>query len=139
MNEKLFDQESFKKLASKLLSSEKVNKSLMDSLPFPALIIGKDRVVVAANKKAEEIGVNVCTFCWDSFGKKASITSEDKDYFEKFNKVPKKGIKCVFCQADEALRLQKPINKKIDAGEIVYDTYWVPLTDNYYLHYALIV
>ena len=55
------------------------------------------------------------------------------------NTVPPKGIKCTFCRADEALISQKSINEKIPTGDITYDTFWIPLTEEVYLHYAIVL
>ncbi len=53
------------------------------------------------------------------------------------NAVPSGGIACTFCMANEALASATPINKKIPAGKITYDTFWIPVTDDVYLHYAI--
>ena len=139
MPQKEFDQAEFVATAQALLVNKRLNKALMDSLPFPAMLIRKDRKIIIANKVARDLGVEVASYCWDTFGKQASISEQDKEYFEKNNTVPKHGIKCTFCKADECLSSQEPINEKIPAGDITYDTYWVPLTDDVYLHYAIVL
>jgi len=134
-----FDRADFNAKVQELLSNALFNKALMESLPYPAMLIRKDRRIIAANKAAEKIGVEIASLCWDTFGKKASISEEDREYYEQNNLVPPKGIKCTFCRADEALISQKPINEKIAAGDIIYDTFWIPLTDEVYLHYAIVL
>ncbi len=134
-----FDKTEFVAIAQELLANKQLNKALMDSLPYPAMLIRKDRRIIIANKVATDLGVEVASFCWDTFGKKDSISNEDKEYFEKNCTIPLNGIKCTFCKADEALITQKPINEKIPAGEITYDTYWIPLTDDVYFHYAIVL
>ncbi len=126
-------------MTQELLTNNNLNDALMNSLPFPAMLIRKDRKIITANKAAKEIEVEVGSFCWDTFGKRASISEEDREYYEKNNAVPPKGIKCTFCKADEALSSKKPISEKIPAGDITYDTYWIPLTDEVYLHYAIVL
>ncbi len=137
MTQKEFDKVEFVAKAQELLANKLLNKALMDSLPYPAMLIRKDRKIIMANKVATELGVEVGSYCWDTFGKQASISDEDKDYYKKNSTVPLKGIKCSFCRADEALKSQRAINVKIPAGEVNYDTFWVPLTDDVYLHYAI--
>lgn len=139
MPQKEFDQVEFVATVQALLVNKRLNKALMDSLPFPAMLIRKDRKIIIANTVAQDLGVKVASFCWDTFGKKASISDQDKDYYEKNCTVPPNGIKCTFCRADESLISQKPINEKILAGEITYDTYWIPLMDDVYLHYAIVL
>lgn len=137
MIDESFDRTEFIVKAQELLANESINRALMDSLPYPAMLIRKDRRIIYPNKTAKEIGVEVASFCWDTFGKRASISEENREYYEKNNTVPPKGIKCIFCRADEALISKKPINKKIAADNIIYDTFWIPLTEEVYLHYAI--
>ncbi len=139
MSKESFDKSEFAAQTQELLANSHLNKMLMDSLPYPAMLIRKDRRVVAINKVAQEIGVKVGTFCWDTFGQQASITDEDKEYYAKNQSVPANGIKCIFCKANQALASQEPVNEKIPAGDITYDTYWVPLTDDVYFHYAIVL
>ncbi|MBT3256555.1 MAG: hypothetical protein HN366_08900 [Deltaproteobacteria bacterium] len=139
MNQESFDEEESIVKTQELLTHKNLNKALMNSLPYPAMLIRKDRRIITANKAAKEIGVRVDSFCWDTFGKKASISEENREYYEKNNTVPPKGIKCTFCRADEALISHKSINEKIPAGDITYDTFWIPLTEEVYLHYAIVL
>ena len=138
MYQEPFDKAEFIAKTQELLTNKHFNRALMDSIPYPAMLIRKDRRIITANKAARKIGVEIGSFCWDTFGKKASISEENREYYEKNNTVPPKGIKCTFCKADEALISQESINEKIPAGDIIYDTFWVPLTDEVYLHYAIV-
>lgn len=135
----IFDEREFVEIAKKIMKQESLNRALMDSLPYPAMLIRNDRRIIIANKTAKELGVTVGSYCWDTFGQKASISTEDKDYYENNKIVPEKGIKCTFCKANEALSTQKLVNERIPAGDIIYDTYWIPLTEDVYLHYAIVL
>jgi len=139
MPHKDLDKAEFVTIAQELLADKSLNKALLDSLPYPAMLIRKDRIIIAVNKVASELGVEVGSYCWDTFGKKASISKKDKEHYEQYGTGPLNRIKCTFCKADEALLSQKPINEKIPAGEITYDTFWIPLTDDVYLHYAIVL
>ncbi len=139
MHQESFDSAEFISKTQELLANKHLNKTLMDSLPYPSMLIRKDRRIITRNEAAKEMGVEVGSFCWDTFGKKASISEEDREYYEKNITVPQKGIKCTFCRANEALFSQKPINEKIPTGNIIYDTFWIPLTDEVYLHYAIVL
>lgn len=134
-----YEKEKFIKMAEELMSNKALNEMLMDSLPYPALLVHRDRRIIAANKVARDMGVEVASYCWDTFGKRESIPENDKIFFERNGSVPSQGIKCTFCKADEALSSKQPINQKIPAGDITYDTYWVPLTADVYLHYAIVM
>ncbi|MCP4537513.1 MAG: hypothetical protein GY832_10235 [Chloroflexi bacterium] len=139
MCQESFNQAEFAVMTRELFSNEHLNKALMNSLPYPAMLIRKDRRIIAVNEAAKDMGVKVGSFCWDTFGKKASISEKDREYYEKTNSVPPEGIKCTFCRADEALVSLKSVNEKIPAGDITYDTYWIPLTAEVYLHYAIVL
>jgi hypothetical protein len=71
------------RLADAVRRDKSQDMALMNSLPYPAMLIHKDRVVLAVNSAAKEIGVVEMTNCWDTFGKLASIPPEDRAYFEK--------------------------------------------------------
>lgn len=125
------------KLAEIAFSDKSLNMALMDSLPYAAMLIHKDRVVLAANSGAKEIGVVEMTNCWDTFGKLASIPPEDREYFEKHGKAPESGTKCHFCRGDEALKKQELVVEDVEAGGKVWETHWVPVGRKIYLHYAV--
>ncbi len=120
-----------------LITSRQFSTALLDSLPYPAMVIRKDRTILMANKAAKEAGAGVGSFCWDSFGKRASMSKEDREYYEKNGTIPPSGIKCTFCGAKNALDCQEPIWEKVVADDVCYSAHWVPLTDSVYLHYAI--
>jgi len=111
--------------------------SLFDAIPYAAMIIRKDRILLAVNKAGREIGIEEGRYCWDSFGQKASIPQEHKEYFELYGEPPGAGTHCIFCHADEALESQEEIIADVEVGGKVYKTYWIALSDNEYLHYAI--
>ncbi len=137
MHNESFDTSEFIEITQQLLSSNHLNRALMDSLPYPAMLIRKDRRIITANKVAAEMGVKAGSFCWDTFGKKASISEKEKLYIETNNSLPSKCITCTFCMADEVLASAGPVNKKILVDNITFDTYWIPVTDDVYLHYVI--
>lgn len=124
---------------NKILAGESLNRALLNALPFPAMLINRDRTLLACNQAAAEMGVVPGTHCWDTFGKLASIPAEDKEFFITEGRPPEGGTRCTFCQGDQALDTQEHQNTQVDTGEAVFDTYWVPLTPDIYLHYARLV
>jgi hypothetical protein len=55
------------------------NETLLSSLPYPAMYIRrKDRVVLAVNKIAAELGVKPGGYCWREFQKEENISEEEK-------------------------------------------------------------
>ena len=120
-----------------LLADVRINPSQMDSLPYPVMLINKNRKVLAVNKSAVAMGMKAGLYCWETYGNKAFISKADKDYYEKTNAVPPGGINCTFCIADVVLELKKPMKKKIPAEDTTFDTYWFPLSKEIYLRYAI--
>jgi hypothetical protein len=108
----------------------------LESLDCPAMEIDAQRRIVALNSLAEEAGIRRGEFCWDSFGKRASISAADRAFFEAHGRVPEGGIRCGFCRADEALRTGEPVIEILDLGGAKFETHWEPTGNGTYLHYA---
>ena len=92
-----------------VLASETLNMALLNSLPFPAAIIRKDRTLLAANTIAKELGAKIGTHCWDTLGGRASISDKDKAYLESHPAESKQKISCVFCECDSALNTEQKV------------------------------
>ena len=131
-----------KKLDISLKAENKIKNSrlttyLMDSLPFPVVIVDQDRIIIYANSEAKKMEVIPGTHCWDTFGKQLSITEKDKKRFEQSSYLPVKGIKCTFCMADECLQKQTEIKKTVTIKGIPYEIYWKAIEKDMFLHYAI--
>ncbi len=117
----------------------KFHQAILDCLFHWAMLIDvKSRTILSANKLAIEGGANLDCQCWDDFGHRLFISDEHKKLIEceperkKDNK-----IMCDFCQADEAMNSRKPTRKEIEIEGIIWDTWWVPVDGDTYLHYAM--
>ncbi len=119
------------------LTNKNLNQALLDSLPYPAILIRKDRRIVASNKIASEIGAELETHCWDTLGKRASISDSNRTYYETHKCVPEGGFKCIFCMCDKAFDTSMTINEQVTVGDSSFNTYWVPLGDGILLHYFI--
>ncbi len=128
-----------RKTAQKVLAEKhRLNELLLDSLPHLAMLIRKDRTVLAANRLARDAGAKVGGYCWRDFAKSDFIPEEDKKYIDEHKKAPPGGTCCYFCLADKALRSQEPArNPELDAWGKIWDTHWIPLDEQTYLHYAI--
>jgi PAS domain S-box-containing protein len=125
-----------KNIEEELRIKQHLNEILIDSIPHSAMLIRKDRKIIAANKIAREVGAIVGGYCWQEFGKCQFVPEEDKKSI-KYGKVPDRGTRCYFCNADEALESKGPVNIEVNAWDRLWDTYWVPLDEETYLHYAI--
>jgi PAS domain S-box-containing protein len=115
---------------------QQVTERLLDSLPHSAMLIRKDRKIIAANKMAREVGAIVGGYCWQEFGKCQFIPEEFKLSIDKHGKVPD-GARCYFCDANDALERKVPVSSEVNAWDRLWDTNWVPLDEETYLHYAI--
>ncbi|MDP4128208.1 MAG: PAS domain S-box protein, partial [Bacillota bacterium] len=57
-----------KNLVNKLQKANYLNEILLNAIPHPALLIRKDRKVIAANKIAREAGAIIGGYCWRDWG-----------------------------------------------------------------------
>ena len=111
----------------------------LDELHIAALEINRQRKIITVNKIAEVYGVQIGTHCWDTFGKRAFISCEAREYFEKYNRVPEGGIKCIFCMADEALERQEHIIKQVTIAENLWEKNWIPTGRETFFHFGRIL
>ena len=114
-----------------------LNEVLLDSLPHPAMLIRKDRIILAANRIAREVGAKVGGHCWQEFGHGEYIPDKDKIYIAEHKMVPACGTQCYFCKSNEAMHNQASVSTEVNSFNRLWDTYWVPLDNEIYLHYAL--
>lgn len=124
---------------TKKLQVNHLNQIILDSLPHWAMLIDvKTRSILAANKFASSGGAKIDCQCWDDFGHRQFISDEHKLLIENDPERKKDNkIKCDFCLADEAMEAKKTERKEVEIGDSIWDTWWVPIDDNIYLHYAI--
>jgi signal transduction histidine kinase len=120
---------------------QKLNEMLLSSLPHPAMLIrGKDKVILAANRIALDCGVKIGGQCWREFGKTAYISQKNREIIEKYQDIvpAELGVKCTFCHGDECFsEAPKQNNPEVHAFDKIWDTYWIRVSDDIYLHYAI--
>ncbi len=117
----------------------KLNQIILDSLPHWAMLIDvRTRTIIAANKLAIDGGAKINCQCWDDFGHRQFISEEQKKIIETEPERKKDNrIKCDFCLADEAMESGKPERKEVEIEGTIWDTWWVPVDKDIYLHYAM--
>ncbi len=139
-NQKLKVEIKERKRAEEALREKtRLNELLLDSLPFPAMLIRRDRTVLAANRIAREVGAKAGGYCWRDFGRTEYLPDDHKRYInEHGGNIPPGGTKCTFCLADEALTSKKPTNNpEVKAFGRLWDTWWVFIENDVLLHYAI--
>ena len=114
------------------------NDLLFNSLPYPAMFIRrKDRIVIAANKIAQEFGAKVGGHCWSEFGKSKSELKSDDDILN--NPVYKKKYRnCTFCQGDKCFtESQHQNNPELYAFGKIWNTFWIKVNNEVFFHYLI--
>jgi PAS domain S-box-containing protein len=117
----------------------RLNELLLDTLPYPAMLIGTDRLVLAANRIARETGARVGGHCWRDFGHCEHLSDDDKRYLaECAGTALERRIQCTFCLADQASATSKATNNpEVRAFGRLWDTWWIPIEADVYLHFAV--
>ncbi|MDP2338173.1 MAG: PAS domain-containing protein [Bacteroidota bacterium] len=118
-----------------------LNEILLSSLPHPAMYIRKkDKVVLAVNRIAADLGVKVGGYCWRDFMKEENISPKDKTVLKGYpGFVPAElDIKCCFCLGDKCFTDSPEQNDKlVHSRGLIWDTYWIKVSDDILLHYAI--
>ena len=118
-----------------------LNDVLLASLPYPAMYIRKNEMVVlSANKSATDLGVKPGGQCWREFMLAMHISDENKKVAANFpDIVPAHyNIRCTFCKADECfVSTLSQNNPELNSIGAVWDTYWIKVSNDVFLHYAI--
>jgi len=132
-------QRRLKESEKALKESGQVNKLLLDSLPHSAMLIRRDRTILAANRKAREAGAKIGGRCWCDFAHCQYITEVQKQCLnEEDDAIPPAGIKCTFCLADDAFSANEPANNpEVEAFGRIWDISWFPIDSDMLLRYAI--
>ena len=119
--------------------ADRLRTTLLDSLPHPAMLIRRDRVILAANRYARDLGAQIGEFCGNEFGRRAFWPESTGDLQRKTESQTADGsIKCEFCLADQALESGKPVSiRALEASGRLWDAFWIPVDADTYLHYAI--
>ena len=128
-----------RKRAEEVLAEENsIRTTLIETLPYPTMLIRRDRTVVFANRVAREVGAVVGSKCWRDFGQSEYISDEDKAYINQHKEKPPCGTHCTFCLADGVLdNSREAVAPEIQAFGRLWEIHWIPVSEDLYLHFAL--
>ncbi len=94
-----------------------LNKTLLDSFPCSVLLLRPDtREIVAANQQAIDTGAVIGKTCHLTWGGNEDI--------------------CPWCLAPKLWDSGKHQNVEVEVLGKTFDTYWTPVSDDLYVHYA---
>ena len=91
-------------------------QTLLDALPCIALLLRPDKVVVGSNKKAADLGIVPGTVCHEAW------KAKDRP--------------CPWCRSATTIPPGVLQREEIEVGESCWETYWVPINSDLFLHYA---
>lgn len=117
------DITQFIETEQKIEKSLKLNNTLLDAIPHPAMLIDKDRTVLASNEKAKDMGALVGEKCYDGFSTCKTICRQNGE--------------CCFCKRGLDIDDMDPKNLELEAYERIWDTWWKPVGNNAYLQYSI--
>ncbi|MEJ2154179.1 MAG: sigma 54-interacting transcriptional regulator [Desulfobacteraceae bacterium] len=117
----------------------RLQKTLIDTLPYPAMLVRRDRIILAANLPALNLGARIGDFCNNGFGRHAiGSVSAELVQCNAAGTAFTKNIKCGFCLADQAMETKKPqVSKEMEAFGGIWDLFWIPVDQETYLHYGI--
>ena len=123
--------------------ADRLRTTLLDSLPHPALLIRRDRVILAANRHARDLGARIGGFCGSEFGRRAFWPEASPEASIDFQRETESqaaagATQCRFCRADQALESGEPLSIRAhEAFGRLWDAFWIPVDADTYLHYAI--
>ena len=107
-------------------------RQLLDSVPYPAMLVRSDHRVLAANRAAYGMGIGTAALCPQD----ESIVGGDGRPAEE-RECQSAGIKArELHRAGESLAAGQPLHREEDLGGRVWETWWMPLRDDVFLHCA---
>jgi len=118
---------------------ERLSAAMLNSLPHPALLIRRDRIILAANRHALDLGAKIGGFCSSEFGSRIfGPESLDNVKGKPACKAEAERIKCELCLAGQAFESGKTQSvNSLHAFGKYWDAFWIPVDEETYLHYAI--
>jgi CheY-like chemotaxis protein/nitrogen-specific signal transduction histidine kinase len=117
-------------------NKQRLNMLLLDAIPHAACLIDRGRTIVSLNRAAADEGAKSGDYCWCGFNHMDTLPRHQRDAFlESGNPMP--GTRCVFCLADKAMAEKVTMRSEITLRGRCWDVRWVPITEDYYLHYTI--
>jgi PAS domain S-box-containing protein len=119
--------------------TEILRTKLLDGIPHPAMLIRKDRTILAANRFARDLGASIGGLCGSEFGREvfSHAAGEDSQAAPGSTAEPE-SFRCSFCKADQAFDINAPVSVlNLEASGRFWDAHWIPIDEDSYLHYAM--
>jgi len=126
-----------KRLEEENRRKEERFRLILEGIPSPAWLVSRERRILAQNKAAAALfETKIGDYCWEGIHGGEYLPDVHREAFKKSGS-PLPGTKCYFCRGDEALDRKEPINSEVEIAGVIWDTWWIPLGEDIYLHYAV--
>lgn len=94
-----------------------LSKTLLDALPCVALLLKPEtHEIVASNKAAIKVGAIPGKTCYETWAQRANT--------------------CPWCMAPKLWKTGKEQHAEVEYMGIFWDAYWIPVSDDLYMHFA---
>ena len=130
------DSSERKRAEEELRAKNKLVHTMLQAIPNPTWLITRDRRILAQNEAARGFGAFVGQYCWQGIHDLTTISPDQREEFARTGQ-PLPGTRCYFCLAEEAMAEMKNKNCEVELDGVIWDTWWVPVDENTYLHYTV--
>ncbi len=115
-----------------LREKTRLNQMIVSGLPYPAMVVDRDKRILTASILAQEYGAKVGGYCWQNSLKCEHIPEEYRACIDEHigHTIPG-GTMCTYCLADKTLSERKPASApELRAIGKIWDVSWVPVDDD---------
>jgi len=113
------------------MSLQKISiQSLLNALPYPAVLISPERTILSVNNAAETLGILVGSFC---FKNKNILPCAQINETQKCSSNAG-DTKCEICPADECFSNEKTSKRIVITNEQLFEVCWSPIDENAFLY-----
>jgi signal transduction histidine kinase len=114
-----------------------LNDVTLDGLPHPAIVINKQKTIMAANRAAREMGANPGGNCGRDFCASSRAVGDNSLHSEpRETGLAQLETAESFCLAEKALSLKQVRGRnEVPLFNRFWDVWWVPISDDLLLHY----
>ncbi len=109
---------------------------IFESIEIPILLVHKTHIILLQNKAAYELfGSKEGGLCWQELWDGETLSENNKKFYEQGKVLS--NMACHFCVSNEALESQKSITKELYIFGKYWESCWVPITKDIYMHYFI--
>lgn len=111
-------------------------KSMLNSIPYPALLVNRLHKIIAVNNAAKELfQAQEGKYCWEQLWQGEFLPEEQKKQYEISG--PTSDMRCNFCKAQDILTTGTPRSVELFINGHYWDSWWVPIDSYQFLHYFI--